>query len=182
MRGPLRLRNEVVDANGKILRGPPEAVTMKFDETTGKLKKLCSEFVMDRQVGNTNGFCGVQAASTIAGVPPSDWEVYPVATVISRFLGRPVNPIKEPTTFLAPFPETVMISLAKGVLFARLGSEDPSLLSSSFLFLTPTEGPIGKKRFLESYASELLGDFEDDYAFNNYRVDPYDPYRVVRET
>ena len=96
MRGPLRLRNEVVDANGKILREPPQAVSFTFDETTGKLKKLCSEFVIDRQVGNTNGLCGVKAASTIAGVEVSDWEVYPAATVLSRFFGRPMEPIKEP--------------------------------------------------------------------------------------
>jgi hypothetical protein len=178
MRGPLRLRNEVVDANGKILRGPPEAIGMTFDATTGKLIKLCSEFVMDRQVGNTNGLSGVMAASTVAGVPPSDWEIYPVTTVVSRFFGRPMEQIKEPTTFLAPFPETVMISLAKGVLFAKLGEEDPSLLSKDFTFLTPTDGPIAKKKFIESYAPEQFGDFEQDYIFNNYRVDPYDPYRV----
>jgi hypothetical protein len=178
MRGSLRLRNEVVQANGKILRGPPEAISMTFDDRTGKLRQLCSEFVMDRQVGNTNGLSGVKAAATVAGVPPSDWEVYPISTVISRFFGRPMEPIKEPTTFLAPFPETVMISLAKGVLFARLGAEDPSLLSKDFAFLTPTLGPIGKSRFVNSYATEQFGDFEGDYLFNNYRVDPYDPYRV----
>ena len=178
MRGPLRLRNEVIDANGKILRGPPEAISMTFDATTGRLKKLCSEFVMDRQAGNTNGLSGVMAASTVAGVPPSDWEVYPVSTVVSRFFGRPMEQIKEPDTFLAPFPETVMISLAKGVLFAKLGEEDPSLLSKDFTFLTPTNGPIAKKKFIESYASEQFGDFEQDFIINNYRVDPYDPYRV----
>lgn len=178
MRGPLRLRNEVVDANGKILRGPPEAISMTFEGRTGKLQKLCSEFVMDRQVGNTNGLSGVKAAATVAGVPPSDWEVYPVSTVVSRFFGRPMEPIKEPTTFLAPFPETVMISLAKGVLFAKLGAEDPSLLAKNFAFLTPTVGPIGKNKFVESYAAEQFGEFEGDYLFNNYRVDPYDPYRV----
>ncbi|KAG7361167.1 hypothetical protein IV203_036267 [Nitzschia inconspicua] len=178
MRGSLRLRNEVVEANGKILRGPPEAISMTFDQQTGKLQKLCSEFVMDRQVGNTNGLSGVKAAATVAGVPPSDWEVYPVSTVVSRFFGRPMEPIKEPTTFLAPFPETVMISLAKGVLFAKLGAQDPSLLAKEFAFVTPTIGPIGKTRFLESYAAEQFGDFEADYQFSNYRVDPYDPYRV----
>jgi hypothetical protein len=178
MRGSLRLRNEVVEANGKIMRGPPEAIGMTFDERTGKLRKLCSEFVMDRQVGNTNGLSGVKAAATVAGLPPSDWEVYPLTTVVSRFFGRPMEPIKEPTTFLAPFPETVMISLAKGVLFARLGAADPSLLSKDFAFLTPKVGPIGKNRFVDSYAAQQFGDFDGDYIFNNYRVDPYDPYRV----
>ena len=81
---------------------------------------------------------------------------------------------------MAPFPETVMISLAKGVLFAGLGSEDPSLLSKNFEFLTPVDGPIGKQKFLKSYASEQFGEFEKDYIFNNYRVDPYDPYRVCK--
>jgi hypothetical protein len=178
MRGTLRLRNEVVEANGKILRGPPEAISMTFDSNTGKLNKLCSEFVMDRQVGNTNGLSGVMGAATVAGVPPSDWEVYPVPTVVSRFFGRPMEQIKEPTTFLAPFPETVMISLAKGVMFAKFGAEDPSLLSKGFTFLTPTKGPVGKNKFVDSYAPALFSDFEGDYKLTNYRVDPYDPYRV----
>ncbi len=178
MRGPLRLRNEVLEANGKILRGPPEAISMTFDERTGKLVKLCSEFVLDRQVGNTNGLSGVMAAATVAGVPPSDWEVYPAPAVIARFFGRPIEQLKEPSTFLAPFPETVMISLAKGILFANLGVEDASLLSKGFTFLTPTAGPIPKGRFLESYAAQQFGDFLSDFSFSNYRVDPYDPYRV----
>jgi hypothetical protein len=176
MRGPLRLRNEIVQPNGQPWRGPPEAISIKFDEETGKVVKLCSGFAMDRFVGNTNGLCGVMAAATVAGVPPSDWEVYPLPSVIARFFGRPVDPVEEVSTFLAPFPETVMTQLAKGILATKLAADDPSLLSKDFCFVTPSIGPIGKKKFIESYAAQEFGGFEPDVS--NFRVDPYDPSRV----
>jgi hypothetical protein len=176
MRGPLRLRNELVQPNGKQLRGPPEAISLTFDADTGKVVKLCSGFAMDRLVGNTNGLCGVMAAATIAGAPPSDWEVYPLPAVISRFFGRPVDPVGEVSTFLAPFPETVMIQLVKGILTTKLGAEDASLLAKDFSFVTPSTGPIGKNKFLESYAAQEFGGFKP--AFSHFRVDPFDPYRV----
>mmetsp|Transcript_14130 Transcript_14130/g.33995 ORF Transcript_14130/g.33995 Transcript_14130/m.33995 type:complete len:981 (-) Transcript_14130:865-3807(-) len=174
----LRLRNQIVPPNGKIWRGPPESISMTFDPTNGKVVKLCSEFVIDRQVGNTNGLAGVKAAMTVAGVPPSDFEIYPAPIVIDKFFGRPLEPLDDPTTFLAPFPETVMITLAKGLIFANFGMDDTSLLSENFQFLSSTVGPVGKSRFLTSYAADQFGDFRSDYQFSNYRVDPYDPYRV----
>ena len=176
MRGPLRLRNEVVQPNGNRLIGPPEAISLTFDPKSGKVVKLCSGFALDRLVGNTYGLCGAMAAAAIAGVPPSDWEVYPIPTVISRFFGRPVDPVEEVSTFLAPFPETVMIQLAKGVLATNLAADDPSLLAKDFSFITPTVGPIGRNSFLESYATQEFGDFEPELS--NFRVDPFDPYRV----
>jgi len=176
MRGPLRLRTELVQPNGKQWRGPPEAISMTFDPDTGKLVKLCSGFAIDRLVGNTNGLCGVMAAATIAGVPPSDWEVYPIPAVISRFFGRPVDPVGEVSTFLAPFPETVMIQLVKGILTTNLAADDASLLAKDFSFVTPSIGPIGKNKFLESYAAQEFGGFEPE--FSHFRVDPFDPYRV----
>jgi hypothetical protein len=176
MRGTLRLRNESVEPNGKRWRGPPEAVSMTFDEKTGKLVKLCSGFTLDRFVGNTNGLCGVMAAATIAGAPPSDWEVYPINTVISRFFGRPVDPLQEVSTFLAPFPETVMIQLVKGILSTNLAADDTSLLAKDFSFVTPSVGPIAKDKFVESYAAQELGGYVPEQS--HFRVDPYDPYRV----
>jgi hypothetical protein len=175
MRGSLRLRNEVVKPNGKPLRGPPEGVSMTFD-ANGRLVKLCSGFTLDRCVGNTNGLCGVMAAATIAGVPPSDWEVYPLPAVISRFFGRPLAPLPEVSTFLAPFPETVMTQLVKGIVSANLGADDTSLLSNGFSYLTPLVGPIGKGQFLEEYAAKEFGGCVPECS--HFRVDPYDPYRV----
>ena len=181
MRGRLRLRGEIVEPNGKRMVCPPEAISVTFDKKTGKVVKLVSGFCMDRLVGNTGGLCGVQAAATIAGIPPSEWEIYPPATVLSRFFGRSVKQIKEPeTVFLAPFPETVMIQLAKGVLASELGTKDPDLLSDSFTFCGPLVGPLDKTSFIDAFSSfnirEALPDLEENYS--NFRVDPYDPYRI----
>jgi hypothetical protein len=165
-----------VQPNGKRLIGPPEAVSLTFDPNTGKVVKMCSEFAMDRFVGNTFGLCGVMAAAAVAGVPPSDWEIYPITTVVSRFFGRPADPAEEVSTSLSPFPETVMIQLVKGILATKLAADDPSLLAKDFSFITPSVGPIGKAVFLESYASQEFGGFEPE--FSNFRVDPFDPRRV----
>ena len=102
MRGALRLRTGLLPPTGAIWRGPPEAVTMTFDKTTGKLIKLCTGFGMDRQVGNTRGATGVMAASMIAGEEPSDWDLYPAPAVVARFFGRPLKAIAETNLTFTP--------------------------------------------------------------------------------
>jgi len=180
MRGELRLRNEILRPNGKQMVCPPEAISMTFDGESGLLRKLCTGFVMDRLVGNTGGLCAVKAAATVAGAPPSEWDVYPPAMVVRRFFARPVKGRDEPDVYLAPFPETVMIQLAKGVLAAGNGLEDPSLLGEDFAFSGPSVGPLDKRAFLEEFGrvnvKAAFPDFEENYS--NFRVDPYDPYRV----
>jgi hypothetical protein len=130
-----------------------EAISMTFDEKTGRLLKLCSGFAMDRLVGNTGGLCGVMGAATMAGSPPSEWESYPATKVVQRFFGRPDQRLDEPSAFLAPFPETVMVQLAKGIFSANMAGADSDLLSPSFIYYTSYDGPIRKDEYLEKYAS-----------------------------
>lgn len=181
MMGELRLRSETIAPNGKRMICPPEAISITFDAKSGKVVKLASGFCMDRLVGNTGGLCGVMAAATVAGSPPSEWELYPPSVVISRFFRRSVKQLKEPDQFfLAPFPESVMIQLAKGVLAADTGTKDTDLLSNDFTFCGPIVGPLNKNEFIDEFNSyELRTAFPDlDENYSNFRVDPYDPYRV----
>ncbi len=181
MMGELRLRSETIAPNGKRMVCPPETISITFDAKSGKVVKLASGFCMDRLVGNTGGLCGVMAAATVAGSPPSEWELYPPSVVISRFFRRSVKQLKEPDQFfLAPFPESVMIQLAKGVLAADTGTKDPDLLSKDFTFCGPIVGPLNKNEFIDEFTSyELRTAFPDlDENYSNFRVDPYDPYRV----
>ena len=149
---------------------------MTFDPTTGKLVKLCTGFTLDRLAGNTNGLCGVMAAATVAGEPPSELDVYPIPTVIGRFFDRPVRQLDEVKSFLAPFPETVMIQLTKGILGSDMAALDPDLLSNSFTYCGSIIGPIGKQAYLDQYASQMFEGSEPEFTY--FRVDPYDPYRV----
>ena len=176
MRGALRLRDGTLPPTGKRWLGPPETISMTFTPL-GKVQKLCTGFCMDRQVGNTKGSTGVLAAALVAGQALSDWDLYPAPAVWNRFFGRPIPPLLESKSVLAPFPETVMIQLAKGILATTLASQDPSLLSDDqFEFWTPYVGPVNKASFLENYAVQ---EFESvDPAFSHFRVDPYDPVRV----
>jgi hypothetical protein len=178
MRGELRLRTAVLAPTGLVLRCPPEAISLTLDRRTGRVTKLGTGFVLDRFVGNTRGLAGVQAASIIAGEEISVWDLFPPAAVLGNVFARPVQPVPETTTFLAPFPETVMIQLAKGVFAAQMGANDPTLLSDDeFTYCTPTVGPIRKAAFIEQYARAELQSFTDPGA-SNWRIDPYDPVRV----
>jgi len=180
MTNELRLRKKTLPPTNETMTCPPEVISMTFDKRTGKMCKLCSGFVMDRLVGNTDGLCGVQAAATIAGEQPSDWEVYSPSLVLSRIFGRPVKRLEEPKSLDAPFPEGVLISLAKGVIAADNGAKDPSVLAPSFSFCSPLFGPIDKRQFLDVLSGfDLKEAFPDlQTKFTNFRVDQYDPYRV----
>jgi len=73
-----------------------------------------------------------------------------------------------------------MIQLAKGVLAARAGEEDSTLLTEDCMWSGPKVGPLGKKAYLGMFEEikfkSAFPDLVEDYR--NFRVDPYDPYRV----
>lgn len=176
MLGGLRLRDGTLPPNGKEMQCPPEGVSIDIDPVTGLVTKICSGFCLDRFVGNTNGLTGVQAASIIAGKDISAFENLPVTTVLYSVVSRPAKKLGESANFVAPFPPTVMIQLAKGVLITKMAYDDPSLLSEDFEYITPFAGPIRKGAFLKSYAVEELSGYYPN--FRNFRVDPYEPTRV----
>jgi hypothetical protein len=176
MRGELRLRDMVLGPTGVTMRCPPEAVSVTIERATGKVTKLVSGFCLDRLAGNTGGTTGVQAASTIAGELVSPWELFPPAAVLGRVFARPAKPIPDTANFMAPFPETVMVQLVKGVIASNMAANDPTLLSDDFTFCTPTKGPIRKAAYLNEYAAQELAGCDPN--FSNFRVDPYDPVRV----
>jgi hypothetical protein len=179
MRGELRLRNNLILApTGITMRCPPEAMTISIQRNTGKVIQLCTGFVMDRCIGNTQGTTGVTAASIIAGEDVSVWDMYPPVTILRNIIARPIPPIRESPTTVSPFPESVMIQLAKGILSSQMAYNDPTLLSdTTFTYSTPTIGPITKSDFVKSYAQQ---EFPPPLQpiFNNFRIDPYDPVRV----
>ena len=176
MLGILRLRGEIVPPNGQVLKSPPEAISLTFDEATGKLVKLVSGFSMDRCVGNTNGQCGVNGAAIVAGKEVSEFDYLPISSILSRFFARPLPQLDEAKTLLAPFPESVMIQLVKGILSTNLAADDPTLLSKDFVYYTPYEGPVGKKKFIQSISRQEFAGVDPEFRY--FRVDPFDPYRV----
>jgi hypothetical protein len=179
MRGELRLRNNIILApTGLTMRCPPEAMTISFHKNTGKVIKLCTGFVLDRFIGNTKGTTGVQAACIIAGEDISIWDIYPPMTIINNIFARPTKPIQDETTTLSPFPESVMIQLAKGILSSQMAYNDPTLLSDNFVYCTPIIGPIRKQEYIQKYAQQEFPVSLVQPNFLNFRVDPYDPVRV----
>ena len=116
---PLRLRSKVLEPNGKVMRCPPTSVSITFatrGENAGKIIKLVNDMVLDRQFGNTNGLSGIAGAAVIGDAAPSDWEVYPPFMSARRVFARPLKMIQERDEddgYLPPFPDSVMIQLAK---------------------------------------------------------------------
>ena len=174
----LRLRNEILSPNGKVMVCPPEGISMTFDPVTMKVIRLCTGFCLDRQVGNTGGCTGIQGASVVAGKPMTTWKNLPVESAMSEVFALRPKRLENPTRGVrSPFPHTVMVQLARGVLSSNLGADDPSLLSDDeFFYVTPSTGPIEKKAYLRHYAEQELEGY--DLNFSSLRVDPYEPDRV----
>ncbi len=93
----------------------------------GKIIKLVTDMVLDRGVGNTDGLSGIPAAAIVAGADASMIDVgVPPLVALGRFFGRPLRYIDEDGASggvgrMAPFPESVLIQLAKGVLASNFG-------------------------------------------------------------
>ena len=92
-------------------------------EDRGKIVKLVTDMVLDRQIGNTLGQSGVAAAAVVGGYAPPD-DAPPLAA-LGRLFGRPLKYMDYGATvrssYQPPFPESVMIQLTKGVLASNFG-------------------------------------------------------------
>jgi len=79
--------------------------------------------VLDRQIGNTNGLSGINAAAYIGQIEPSPLLDTPPLVALSRIFSQPLKPIlsRRGDSLLAPFPDSVMIQLAKGVIASDFG-------------------------------------------------------------
>jgi hypothetical protein len=216
--GILRLRRgSLIPPTNEIqtIECPPEAVSITIDKETGKITRLCTDFVMDATVGNTDGCTNVAAVACSAGYRPyTMYDRYPPAQIYLRRLPTcttlPKSSSLSPSTFdntmsqprIAPFPEQVMIQLAKSFFTARFGLDDSTLLKggrNAFTFVSPYLGVVMCDRdvFLRKYARRIFGgpgiddELMDDARTNDgviirsieldlthFRIDPYEPERI----
>ena len=137
-----------------------------------KVTKLVSGFAIDDLVGNTNGLCGVKAAAVIAGAPPSDWEVYPPSYIASKMLSRKIEQIDGDGDIngVVPFPESVMIQLARGIFNSQFGTQDPKLLSPSFSYSSPFSIQLKKDAFIKNRLEAFGGDFNKCFSKQSLQV------------
>jgi len=141
---------------------------------------------MDRQIGNTKGYSGIAGAAVIAGEEPSDFTSQPPLVVLGRIFTGKLTYFDERygEEYLPPFPDTVMIQLAKGVVASNFGLDDPDLLANEFSYLETSMGPLNKIKYLEKFSEYGIRDAvrDMDYRIMNYRVDQYNPYRIWVDT
>jgi hypothetical protein len=133
---------------------------------------------MDRQIGNTHGYSGITGAAVIAGEEPNEFLSQPPLVVLGRKFTGELPYFDDhygEEEHLPPFPDTVMIQLAKDVVEANFGLDKPDLLSDKFSYIEPSTGPLNKMRYLEKFSAyNVLEAVKDmDYGITNYRVDPY---------
>jgi len=183
--GPLQLRSKVMESNGRVMNCPPTSVSITFatdGSEKGKIIKLVTDMVMDRQIGNTHGYSGIAGAAVIAGEEPNDFLNQPPLVLLGRFFTAELPSLDEHygEEHLPAFPDTVMIQLAKDVVDTNFGLDNPDLLSGKFSYLEPSMGPLNKRKYLEKFSAYgVLDAVRDmDYGIMHYRVDPYNPYRI----
>lgn len=66
--GPLRFGGSIIKGEGKLIRMPPQASSMLFDES-GKVYTLTVGYTMDKRIGNTNGLGAVLGILKAIGKP-----------------------------------------------------------------------------------------------------------------
>lgn len=115
---------------------------------------------------NTNGLSGIPAAAVIGGASTNAFldvvgGSVPPLVALGRVFSRPLKPIVDNTpasgdgaSNLAPFPDSVLIQLAKGVIASNFGLNDPNLLAETFKYLEPLMGPLDKDKYLQVFTNE----------------------------
>jgi len=76
--------------------------------------------------------------------------------------------------------EAKLKELAKGMICAEFGGDDPSLLAEDFQFLFPVVGPLTKEQFVEAFTNfQVREAFPTSSAnFYNFHIDPLEPNRI----
>jgi hypothetical protein len=172
------------------VESPPEAVSLRFDPDSGKLRELTTGYPLDRRSGSTGGLGGLFGILEGIGNP--------LPTILTRSTGVALAPLLRPFGLALPTPaqdatcplqtaapderleEDALIRLAEQLIASGFGSNDPSLLAESFEFCGPVVGPLRKNDFLGAWCSLRISEGLPDLQWN-YRdvsVDPYDVNRV----
>lgn len=67
--------------------------------------------------------------------------------------------------YLPPFPDSVMIQLAKGVTATNFALDDPDLLSEDFSYIEPLMGPMDKEKYLDVFEKFNVRDAVPDLDY-----------------
>ena len=131
----------------------PFSVSVTYCTTgpdTGKITKLVTDMVMDREFGNTRGFSGLPAAAIVAG-DESSFDSTPPLVALERLLfqKKPKQIMEDESvldSYAPPFPKSVLLQLAEGVVDSNFGLDDNNLLSRDFTYIEPLLGPLSKEQ------------------------------------
>lgn len=173
-----------------VVESPPEAVSLRFDPETGKLRELTTGYPLDRRVGSTSGLGGLFGILEGLGRPLPALLTRPSGIILAPLL-RPFGlalPTAEedaarprPVASVAEkLEDEKLLDLARQLIVNEFGIADESLLSDSFELCDPIHCPVGKGEFIASERllriAEGLPDIE--WNFRDATVCPYDVNRV----
>ena len=173
-----------------VVESPPEAVSLRFDPETGRLRELTTGYPLDRRAGSTGGLGGLFGILEGLGYPlptpltrPSGVVLAPLLRPFGRALPTPADDAAapRPTADAAEaLPDARLLELAAALLAADYGAADAGLLAERFEFCGPVVGPLDKPRFLGALSAMAIKEGLPDlqYHVRDAAVDPYDVNRV----
>mmetsp|Transcript_47217 Transcript_47217/g.95145 ORF Transcript_47217/g.95145 Transcript_47217/m.95145 type:complete len:432 (+) Transcript_47217:120-1415(+) len=146
-----------------VVESPPEAVSLRFDPVSGRLRELTTGYPLDRRVGTTRGLGGLFGILEGVGCP--------LPTPLTRPTGAVLAPLLRPFGLALPtaseddatprptvdederLDDGTLLELAARLLESDFGAENgtaSSLLADRFEFCGPVVGPLRKAAFLSS--------------------------------
>lgn len=176
---------------------PPEAVSLRFDATTGQLRELTTGYPIDSRVGTTSGLGGLFGILEGLG--------YPLPTPLTRTSGEILRPVLRAVGAAPPaeastsvqaslslsdddrLPEPQLLELASELIASGFGAQRPELLAEHFTLSGPySQGyfePQPKKAFLAAstgFASVEAALPDLNYNYRDLRACQYDANRGER--
>lgn len=183
--GPFTYKTDVYLPNKKAIELPLQLCSVSIDETN-KVSRVTAGYVIDRFTGNTGGYPGPFGVLYALGYAPNPLQFLPPAAVLRRVFARTRKP-ENLRVSSSPFPESVMLGLAKALLDSSLGAAGgglfyihlvvlPFVFSHFPLSLIPSQSNLARLSSRPTDPSLL----SDSFTFSGPIVGPLPKKEFVR--
>lgn len=181
--GPFTYKTDVYLPNKKAIELPLQLCSVSIDETN-KVSRVTAGYVIDRFTGNTGGYPGPFGVLYALGYAPNPLQFLPPAAVLRRVFARTRKP-ENLRVGSSPFPESVMLGLAKALLDSSLGAAGGGLFnvhlcvlpSSSRISSLSLSLPVSLSHLAPPADPSLLS---DSFTFSGPIVGPLPKKEFVR--
>ena len=117
--GPFSYKKDIYLPNKKAVELPLQLCSISIE--SGRVTRVTAGYVIDRFTGNTGGYPGPFGVMYALGYPPNKFTFLPPAAVARQLFAR-TRKAQNDRVGASPFPESVMIGLAKALVDSSLGA------------------------------------------------------------